>query len=312
MYIWRIAIQLYRHQTMNHITESKKIKEGFVGQRMIVLPPNLKRVVTGNPLIRNFYLTAIGYYPKAIYHDRERKTGSNQYILLYCVDGEGSVFIGDNMYTLKPNTYIIIPKNVGHRYKSSNQNPWSIYWVHFSGLTADALYERSATQSVPQVHAIPYDESRTRLFERVYSILEHSFHEKELEITNLYLQHFVTSLIYYKELDPVVYETDAVSLSIAYMKKHIDKKLLIDDLAKQCGISVSHYSRLFHQRTGSSPINYFNMLKIQASCQHLYFTDRSIKEIAIALGFDDQYYFSRLFTKLIGMSPLKYRKTHKK
>jgi AraC family transcriptional regulator of arabinose operon len=87
---------------------------------------------------------------------------------------------------------------------------------------------------------------------------------------------------------------------------------LIEDLAKQCGISVSHYSRLFHQRTGSSPINYFNMLKIQSSCQHLYFTDRSIKEIAIALGFDDQYYFSRLFTKLIGVSPLKYRKTHKK
>jgi AraC-like DNA-binding protein len=297
---------------MNNITESKKIKEGFVGQRMIVLPPNVKRMVNNNPLIRNFYLTAIGHYPKATYHDRERKTGSSQYILLYCVDGEGCVYIGGDTYILKPNTYIIIPKNVGHRYKSSNGNPWSIYWVHFSGLTADALYERSAAPGGPQVHAIPYDENRINLFEQIYSILEHSFHEKELEITNLYLQHFVSSLIYYKELNPVAYETDSVSLSIAFMKKHIDKKLLIEDLAGQRGISVSHYSRLFHQRTGSSPINYFNLLKIQASCQHLYFTDSSIKEIAIRLGFDDQYYFSRLFTKLIGMSPLKYRKTHKK
>ncbi|MDB5157420.1 MAG: helix-turn-helix protein [Mucilaginibacter sp.] len=297
---------------MNNITQiNKKIKEGFVGQRMIVLPPNVKRSIVNNPLIKNLYLTAIGYYPKAIYHDRERKTGSNQYILLYCVDGEGDVYLNDRAYHLKPNTFIIIPKNVGHRYKSANINPWSIYWVHFSGLTADAIYERSTEQDAPCVHAIPYDESRIKLFEQVYAILEHSFHEKEMEITNLYLQHFIASLVYYKQLNPVTYDTDSVSISIAYMKKNIQKKLLIEDLATQRGISVSHYSRLFHQKTGSSPINYFNLLKIQASCQHLYFTDSSIKEIANILGFDDQYYFSRLFSKLIGMSPLKYRKIHK-
>jgi AraC-like DNA-binding protein len=297
---------------MNNITNNdKKIKEGFVGQRMIVLPPNIKRLVANNIIIKNFYLTAIGYYPKAIYHERERKTGSNQYILLYCVDGEGQVYINDQVYTLKPNTYILIPKNIGHRYTSSNTNPWSIYWVHFSGLTADAIYQRSVAQDESPVKAIPYDEGRINLFEQVYAMLEHSFHEKEMEVTNLYLQHFVTSLVYYKELNPVAYETDSVSLSIVYMKKNIHEKLSITDLAEQRGLSVSHYSRLFHQKTGSSPINYFNLLKIQVSCQHLYFTDRSIKEIAAAIGFDDQYYFSRLFSKLIGMSPLKYRRTHK-
>lgn len=297
---------------MNDITATnKKIKEGFVGQRMIVLPPNVKRLVANNVLIKNFYLTAIGYYPKAIYHDRERKTGSGQYILLYCLDGEGQVYIGDHIYILRPNTYIIIAKNIPHRYASSNTNPWSIYWLHFSGLNADAMYQRYADAEDQPLRAIPYDEARINLFEKIYGMLEHSFHEKEMEVTNLYLQHFVTSLVYYKELNPVAYETDSVSLSIAYMKKNIRKKLLIDDLAAQRGLSVSHYSRLFNQKTGSSPINYFNLLKIQASCQHLYFTDSSIKEIAAVMGFDDQYYFSRLFAKLIGMSPLKYRKAHK-
>lgn len=295
----------------NIINSNKKIKEGFVGQRMIVLPPNIKRLIVNNAIIKNFYLTAIGYYPKAIYHERERKTGSNQYILLYCVDGEGQVYIDDQVYILKPNTYIIIPKNTGHLYTSSNTNPWSIYWIHFNGLTANAIYRRYAEQEEMPVHTIPYDEGRINLFEQVYAMLEHSFHEKEMEVTNLYLQHFVTSMVYYKELNPVAYETDSVSLSIAYMKKNIREKLSITDLAMQRGLSVSHYSRLFHQKTGSSPVNYFNLLKIQISCQHLYFTDRSIKEIAAAIGFDDQYYFSRLFSKLIGMSPLKYRRTHK-
>jgi AraC family transcriptional regulator of arabinose operon len=297
---------------MNNITKTdKKIKEGFVGQRMIVLPPNVKKAFANNILIKNLYLTAIGYYPKAIYHDRERKIGSNQYILLYCIDGEGHAYINDQIYPLKPNNYIIIPKNIAHRYKSSNTNPWSIYWVHFSGLTAETIYLRSLEQGLLHVHAIPYDKDRINLFEQIYAMLEHSFHEKEMEITNLYLQHFIASLVYYKQLSPVIYDNDTVSTSIAYMKLNIRKKLLIEELATKCGVSVSHYSRLFRQKTGSSPINYFNLLKIQNSCQYLYFTDLSIKEIAITLGIDDQYYFSRLFTKLIGMPPLKYRKTHK-
>jgi len=298
---------------MNNITKiNKKIKEGFVGQRMVVLPPNVKRLINNNPLIKNFYLTAIGYYPKATYHDRERKSGSGQHILLYCTDGEGQVYINEQVFTLKPNSYIIIPKNTAHRYTSSIVNPWSIYWVHFGGLAADAVFKRYAESDGQLARAVPYDVSRIDLFEKIYAMVEHSFHERELEASNLYLQHFITSLVYYKELNPLADETDSVSLSIAYMKKNIGKKLLITDLAAQRGLSVSHYSRLFSKKTGSSPINYFNLLKIQGSCQYLYFTDHSIKEIAATMGFDDQYYFSRLFSKLIGMSPLKYRNTHKR
>lgn len=289
-----------------------KIKEGFVGQRMIVLPPNVRKWFSKNVLINGFYLTDIGYYPKAIYHDRERKTGSNAYILLYCIDGEGSVNMNNQSYTLKPNTFLIVPKLMAHRYKSSVTNPWSIYWVHFGGTNADAIYARSLEEGHIKVHSIPFDEGRIKIFDQLFSILEHSYREKELEIVSMNLQHFISSLVYYKQMNPIIFDIDSVSLSIAFMKKNLDKRLKTEEFAAQLGFSVSHYIRVFKQKTGSSPINYFNLLKIQQSCQYLYFTDRSIKEIAIKLGFDDQYYFSRLFTKLIGLSPLNYRKTHKK
>ncbi|MBE9583213.1 AraC family transcriptional regulator [Mucilaginibacter sp. JRF] len=291
--------------------QTRKVKEGFLGQKMIVLPPNIKKLVVGNTLTQGFYLTAIGYYPRAIYHDRERKTGSGEYILLYCTDGEGFVYINNETYTLKPNTYIIIPKHVGHRYKSSNTNPWSIYWVHFSGSNAEAMFERSLINGQLGVHAIPYDQERIKLFEQLCLILEHSFLEPELEVVNINLMQFIASLVYYKQINPVVYDNDSVSVSIAFMKKNLSQKFRIEDLAAHLGLSVSHYSRVFRHKTGSSPINYFNLLKIHDSCQYLYFTDRSIKEISVDLGFDDQYYFSRLFTKLIGMSPLNYRRKHR-
>lgn len=298
---------------MDNITiQTKKVKEGFVGEKRIVLPPNVKRRVTNNKLTRNFHLTAIGYYPNAAYHNMERKSGCGQYILIYCVEGEGHIEVNNEHYTLTPNTYFIIPKNMPHHYHSAAHNPWSIYWVHFCGDYDDQLFSRSLLNGKLCVHAIPYEESRIRLFEQIYFLLEHSYEEQEMEIMNLNLLYFVSSLIYYKENNPAVGSQDNVSNSISFMKKHLDMQVSIGELAEQQHISVSHYSRIFKQKTGQTPIHYFNQLKIQKSCQYLYFTDRTIKEICVILGFEDPFYFSRLFTKLMGLSPSNYRKTHKK
>ncbi|KAA8481917.1 AraC-like DNA-binding protein [Arcticibacter tournemirensis] len=298
---------------MNPATEPKKrIKEGFIGQKLIVLPPNIKRNIARNPLIKSFYLTAIGHYPKASLHGIERKTGCNEYILIYCIEGKGDISISNVQYNIDPNTYLIIPRNVPHKYRSSTSNPWSIYWVHFSGDLAQFIYNRSLLNDQPHVYTVPYDENRIKQFQQICYILEHSYNEKEMEILNIHLLHFISSLIYYKEINPALYDNDIVSQSIAYMKKNIAMKFTIEDLALQQRISISHYSRIFKHKTGASPINYFNQLKIQKSCQYLYFTDSNIKEICALLGFDDPYYFSRLFTKLMGVSPSAYKKKHKK
>ncbi|WP_256004335.1 AraC family transcriptional regulator [Pedobacter deserti] len=292
--------------------EPKKIKEGFLGQKMIVLTPNIRKSIKNNPLISPFYLTAIGYYPHATGHDRERKTGSAEFILLYCIDGEGRIEMDNTTYELKANTFFIIPKNVPHRYYSSVKAPWSIYWLHFSGTNSRTIYERSLSDGQHQVHAIPFEEYRIQLFNQIYTILEQSFNARDMEIMNFRVLHFVTSLIYYREINPIVNSQDAISNSILYMKANLDKKLSINQLAEQQKISLSHYLRIFKQKTGISPISYYNQLKIQHSCQYLYFTDKSIKQICNLIGIEDQYYFSRLFSKLMGTSPSEYRKKHKK
>ena len=55
-------------------------------------------------------------------------------------------------------------------------------------------------------------------------------------------------------------------------------------------------------------VEYFNHLKIQKACQFLSFTDMPFKELSINVGIDDQYYFSRMFSRLMGISPTEYRK----
>lgn len=298
---------------MDNITEEpKKVKEGFVGQQMIVLPPDIKRAASKNSITKGLYLTAIGYYPRASYHDRERRAGSPQHILIYCLDGKGYIETGKKRYDLTPNSYFIIPKGVAHHYGTSNSDPWSIYWAHFCGEHSDIFLSRYTRDLSPEVQRIPYDERRIELFNLIFLMLENNYSIRNMELANIKMQELLCSFIYHEELYPSYYKTDYISGSIKFMKENLDQSFSIQEFASRLNYSVSHYSDLFKKKTGCSPIHYFNQLKIQRSCQFLYFTDLNIKQICVKTGFDDPYYFSRMFKKLMGVSPSKYRSLYKK
>lgn len=292
-------------------TDTIKIKEGFTGQRMIILPPNIRKLISVNPLLKRFYLTSMGYYPYAIYHDRERKNGSQEYILLYCIKGAGSILINGENIQLKANSFYLIPRQTAHHYKSALSDPWSIYWVHFDGKLADYLYHIYASQKTRLV-ILPFDENRIKTFDEILTLLENSFEESVLEIAHIKLVNFISSFVYFKELNPVALENDLIQQSINFMKENVGQIYAVSDLAKAKNLSITHYSRLFKNKTGVSTLQYFNQLKIQKSCQYLYFSDKNIKEICHELGFSDPFYFSRLFKKYIGISPSEYKKLRKK
>ena len=78
-------------------------------------------------------------------------------------------------------------------------------------------------------------------------------------------------------------------------------------MAAQAGLSESQFSHLFKQQTGHAPLTYFIHLKMQHACSLLTLTQLSVKEIAQEVGYTDSYYFSRLFKKIIGVAPSRYR-----
>lgn len=288
----------------------KKIKDGFVGQKMIVLPPNIRRNILKNDLISRFHVVASGYFPHAAYHDRERKSGCSEYILLYCTAGTGTVSIGDKTVELGPNHFVILPKDLAHHYKSSLVDPWTIYWLHFIGEYADHLFQKYAELQQEPVF-LAYDANRIENFERIFSMMENSFEERNLEIVNIKYLEFISSLLYPREVDLLTPPGDKISRSIQFMKKNPRALYSVQELASQQNLSVTHYSRLFRAKTGSSPNQYFMEIKVQSACQYLYFTDKSIKEICRELGFGDPFYFSRFFKKLMGVSPAHYRNQNK-
>ena len=94
---------------------------------------------------------------------------------------------------------------------------------------------------------------------------------------------------------------------VDYMAQHLDKPLQVATLAAQANISPSHFFALFKRQIGSAPMDYFTRLRMQRARQLLECTSLSVKEIASDLGYDDPFYFSRVFKSVNRVPPSGYR-----
>lgn len=286
-------------------------REGFEGQKLIVLP---KKIITNflskDPVTKQIYITDIGYYPKASHHYAERPNGINQHIIIYCTEGYGWLEINKKKVEVSPSQFIAIPANTPHKYAANTNKPWTIYWIHFKGEISAFIIDLILQNSENYKPYLSYNEDRIKLFEDIYYNLEKGYSDDTLRYVNMIFSHFLSSLIYEDKFNQLEENTDdtMVEKTISFMQDNISKILRLDELAALANLSTSHFSALFRAQTGYAPIEYFNQLKVQKACQYISFTAMSIKSIAISLGIEDQYYFSRMFTKLMGNSPNEYRK----
>ncbi|MFD1144657.1 AraC family transcriptional regulator [Larkinella insperata] len=300
-----------------------KKKEGFAGQRSYALPGELKKQIAVHPLCESLYITDIGYYPKAAFHDRERRKGSPQHILIYCIQGEGWYFLNDQRYSVKPNQMFILPADQAHRYGTDAQNPWTIYWLHFTGSRShhfldflrpghDSPGHDGPGHDFSPVTVSPQPE-RFQLFDDILAHVEMSFNLDNVIYANSSLSRFLATFnnAVYNPNPLTQPESDPISRTITFMKENLSKSLSLEELAQVAGMSASHYSAVFRTKVQSAPINFFTFLKIQEACRLLENTRYRIKEVAYQIGYSDPYHFSRVFSHVMGVSPRDFRQRRK-
>jgi len=287
----------------------KNIWYGTGRQRIEIPKTILKSRVQGNLLLKHLHICSIGYYPKARDHYTYRKKGLPENFLFYCVDGHGWFEINGQHFDVAPNEFFILPQNIEHSYGSKPDQPWSIYWIHFGGDSLPELNEIQAVQKHFKPGYIKNTGDILQLFSKIYKTLELGYSIDNLLFANMCLAEFLTLFIYNsRHYEAAANEKlDCVDSAILFMQEHINDNISLNELSSQYNYSVSRFSNLFKQKTGYAPIDYFVQMKMQKACQQLDFTNRSIKDIAFSMGFDDPYYFSKRFRTIIGMSPKKYR-----
>jgi len=98
-----------------------------------------------------------------------------------------------------------------------------------------------------------------------------------------------------------------IEASLNHMLQNLDKPLRVSTLSAVSRVSPSQFFVLFKSATGHAPIDFFIRLRMQRACELLRNRDLSVKEVAGVLGYDDPFYFSRVFKSVVGIAPRGYR-----
>jgi AraC-like DNA-binding protein len=90
------------------------------------------------------------------------------------------------------------------------------------------------------------------------------------------------------------------------MRKNINSKVTLEELSGIAGLSTFYLSRTFKEATGYPIITYFNKMKIEKAKELLIEGNKKVKEVAYELGYVSEFYFSRMFKRIEGLSPSEF------
>lgn len=286
---------------------------GFANERHIILPDEVRRGATGLPVAGGLLPTAMGHFPHASGHLVQRRSGTDDYILIFCVEGGGWCRFGGRHWRLRAGHVVIVPKGLPHAYGTTRRRPWSIYWAHFSG-GAEMDYLRMLSWSPSQpLLSVGNTGVLGWHFESMLDVLASGYGPARLYVLATAFAQVLALFNLHREAErPDARDSAArVRATVGFMRQHLGRPLKAGDLARVAGLSPAHYSALFRRLHGYPPLSFFLRMKVQEAGQALATTEEPVKAIAERFGFGDPLYFSRLFRRVTGEAPTSYRRTHR-
>ncbi len=273
-------------------------------------PDEILNQQRNNALLKRLFVCRAGYFPRFNGHVTHRKSGvPNETILIYCTKGVGWFESYGQRWTISAGQLFFVLPEQPHAYGTDDEASWTIHWVHFEGEeTAVFLNLLNITVQNP-ILTIGEQLSIIQLFHQIYDLCQLGYSETFLLNNASTLRQILSRIALQNTLTSPTEKGLNIEAILQFMHRNLDKNYTVSTFAKQANLSPSHFSRQFHQKTGYAPIDYFIRLKIQHATELLAASDMMVKEISRALGYEDAYYFSRLFKKIVGMSPKQYRQT---
>lgn len=276
---------------------------------MVVVPMPVRERAMTHPLLQGLLVTDAGYFPNARNHQVERPTGAPTDLLILCLKGEGWVRTGMRTTSVGAGTLVWLPAGQPHAYGAAPDQPWTIVWAHFLGREVEE-WQRELGMRKDGVQFFDVGTRRPGMLgiDKVYAVLELGYSPRQL------LSAAIALRTVFGEILELVASSGAVKTAAertAAVRESIiatpERAYRLGELAHAAGLSVPHFCALFRRQTGYAPVDFLIRQRVRRACRLLDTTEETIAVVATQAGFEDPYYFSRCFRRVMGVSPRAYR-----
>ena len=238
--------------------------------------------------------------------------------LIFVLSGQGKYRIENKIYPVSEGDLIVINPGVLHQSLVSNpENPTTEAIVGFT----EVQFERFAPNEVPLPAEGAVIHTQGELRQKLFKIFTSMDAENVVRRIGRY--YMLKSYLMQVLLLLVREQTEAVEITtgcsfksankkyvveqvIDYFEDHYAEKISLDQIADNTYLSTVYVSKIFKAETGDTPIRYLINIRLEKAKELLENGwEGSIQEVAMEVGYDDAYHFSKLFKKRYGVSPSK-------
>ncbi len=232
--------------------------------------------------------------------------GRYDYTLYYLHKGRLTISFGNRPFvTLDAGALIVIPPNIRTEYRHTEHEPVEIYWAHFTGGHVDKILEGNNLPKRGCIYSIPVSKNAAHSFQ---AFLNEMKNQPDATTRQRAAAMLVLTLTDMTRLLNDNARSHKLQRSFTYIQEHFTESISKADLANMENLGISQYYLLFKQLMGVTPSQYITKLRINLACKLLDDATLSISDIAKSCGYEDMFYFSRVFRKECGISPSEYRK----
>lgn len=246
--------------------------------------------------------------------------------LTLVMEGEISYQVNDSLYHLKEGEGLFCNTNVLHcgrgfhtqdcSYLSITFHPRLLYGYNSSIMQNKYMNHILKSPSLASVHFAPEVEWQARVLEKIECIrlldaehpasMELQIQIALLEIWRLLFEHVETRESGYAENGR---DIERIRQIMEYIQNHYAEKIALEDLADQIHLCRSESCRLFKRYMNESMFDYLLNYRVERSLELLRQSGLDITQIAGQVGFVNPGYYSRIFKRKMGCTPMEYRKT---
>ncbi len=271
----------------------------------------------------NLNLILLNAARKVHYADWNWKGVNSPFARIYMVEsGSAKVIMPDGPHTIEPGCLYLVPAFVTHSYE--NDSTFTLYYIHiydeqniFDRLSFP--FEVTANESdnilIRRLLAINPGRELKRsdpdTYDNLPTLMQNIARNDQFPFYAIVETKGILLQLFSRFLEKAAFKQEIVDKRIVkvvrYIRENINRNIGIDELASLCYLTNDHFIRLFKKEMQCTPVQYINQKKIEKAQLMLIIGDKSIKDIAYDLSFDNISYFYRLFKKMTGTPPNRYK-----